>query len=517
MPAASLRNVRLARTAVPLALVVSACFAACGAGGGDSSSTTGPAAVAGGGTSSGKTAPAKAAGARFDWTRFGFDAARYNAAPRGVGAAAVSKLSERRISLPGIVDSSPIYLKGVEAGGSRRDLLVMTTTYGRLVGLDAATGQVVWTFTPKGYGSVAGSAQVTTATPVADPSRRFVYSASPDGQIHKVGVSDGSEVTSGSWPTAITRDATHEKIGPALNIQGPDVLVATGGYIGDAPPYQGHVVSISRKTGAVDHVVNSLCSNRRRIIQPSSCPSSDSAIFGRGSPVVDPTTGRIYVATGNGPWNGSDDWGDSVLELSPRAKNLVRHFTPTNQAELESGDLDLGSASPALLPEGSRKPRFLLQGGKDDKLRLLSLRRSLFGVKGAAGKRLGGEVQTLPTPGGTTMFTAPAVLRTGRTTLVFVATDGGTSAYRLKGGRLHQVWSKDASGTSPVVAGGLVWVYDPNGELNVYRPASGKLVRSLPAPSGHWNSPIVDGGRVYLPSGDSNSHSTTGTLSIYEP
>ena len=73
------------------------------------------------------------------------------------------------------------------------------------------------------------------------------------------------------------------------------------------------------------------------------------------------------------------------------------------------------------------------------------------------------------------------------------------------------------AGASPVIAGGLLWVYDPNGGLNVYKPSSGKVVRSMPAPSGHWNSPIIDGGRVYLPSGDSNSHDTTGTLSIYEP
>ncbi len=501
--------------AVPLTLLVSACFAACGASGSDSTTSSGATATS---ASRGASNPApKASGAAFDWTRFGFDIARYNAAPQGISAAAVGKLGERAVSLPGTVDSSPIYLKGVTAGGATRDLLVMTTTYGRVLGLDAGTGKVVWTFTPNGYSSVAGSAQISTASPVADPSRRFVFSASPDGQIHKVSVSDGSEVTSGDWPTVITRDATHEKIGPALNIQGPDVLVATGGYIGDAPPYQGHVVSIDRDTGAIDHVFNSLCSNRRSIIQPSSCPSSDSAIFGRASPVVDPTTGRIYVATGNAPWNGSDNWGDSVLELSARVKNLRRHFTPANQAVLESADLDLGSASPALLPEGSAKPRFLLQGGKDQKLRLLSLRKSLHGVKGAAGKRLGGQVQTLPTPGSTAMFTAPAVLRTGRTTLVFVATDGGTTAYRLEGGRLHTVWSKDTAGTSPVIAGGLVWVYDPDGGLNVYRPGSGRLVRSLPAPSGHWNSPIVDGGRVYLPSGDSNSHDTTGTLSIYEP
>jgi hypothetical protein len=234
--------------------------------------------------------------------------------------------------------------------------------------------------------------------------------------------------------------------------------------------------------------------------------------------VVDPATRRIYVATGNGNFNGRTDWGDSVLELSPGAKRLRRHFTPANQASLDSGDLDLGSASPALLPAGrSPRARYLLQGGKDSKLRLLQLSTSLSGVDGEAGRRLGGQVQTLPTPGGSLMFTAPAVLHRGGSTLTFVTTDGGTAGYRLGHGRLHELWSNDTPGTSPVVAGNLLWVYDPGGALDVYRPRSGKLVRSLAAPSGHWSSPIVDGGQVFLPTGNANAHSTSGELSIYTP
>jgi hypothetical protein len=42
-----------------------------------------------------------------------------------------------------------------------------------------------------------------------------------------------------------------------------------------------------------------------------------------------------------------------------------------------------------------------------------------------------------------------------------------------------------------VVAGGLLYVYDHGGRLNVYMPTTGRLVASLPAGSGHWNSPIV--------------------------
>jgi hypothetical protein len=77
------------------------------------------------------------------------------------------------------------------------------------------------------------------------------------------------------------------------------------------------------------------------------------------------------------------------------------------------------------------------------------------------------------------------------------------------------MWTANRGGTSPVIAGGLLYVYDPSGGVAVYRPASGKKVGSLDSGGGHWNSPIVADGRIAIPTGDSNAHQTTGTLTIY--
>lgn len=486
--------------------------------GGSSQSSAGATVVTD--TPSSSTSPPpkpKTASTAGDWTRFGYDAARTNHAPHGINAAKVAGLTERRVQIAGMVDSSPIYFSRVRVKGRFRELLVMTTTYGKTLGVDAASGATLWTFTPSSYSSVAGSPQFTTATPVADSSGRYVFAASPDGVIHKLRVSNGSQVTSGHWPVSITRNPSHEKIASSLNLDGRYVLVTTGGYIGDAPPYQGKVVAIDRGSGRIVHVFNSLCSNRRAIINPSSCGSQESAIWGRAGAVVDPVTHRVYATSSNGPFNGSTDWADSVLELSRAAGRLLRHWTPTTQRQLEETDTDLGSTSPALLPNpnGGRTAAYLLQGGKDARIHLLSLKTSLFGVTGSAGAHLGGEVQNIPVVGDTQMFTAPAVLHRKGLTEAFVATGGGTAAYKLVGGKLQVVWHNGNAGTSPVLAGSLLWVYDPNGGLNVYQASSGKLIRNLPAPPGHWNTPIVAGGRVYLPSGNANDHSTSGVLSIY--
>ena len=127
----------------------------------------------------------------------------------------------------------------------------------------------------------------------------------------------------------------------------------------------------------------------------------------------------------------------------------------------------------------------------------------------------GGELQVVSTPSGTDLFTAPAVWRTGSSTWLFAADNGGTEAWRYRNGHLTEAWQHATGGTSPVVAGGLLWVYNPGGGLNVYRPGTGALVTTLPAGGGHWNSPIVVDGHVALPEGNANSHATSGVLDIW--
>ena len=403
--------------------------------------------------------------------------------------------------MPGTVDSSAIYLHDVTIGGAPHDTFFVTTTYGITLAIDAESGQILWRWTPPSYSHLAVSPQITTATPVADPSRKWIYAASPDGMIQKLAVSNGRAV----WRRKITRLPSREKIAASLNFAGGHVIATTGGYIGDAPPYQGHVVIFAAGNGRLLHVWNSLCSNRHGLLVPARCPASDSAIWGRSGAVVVPRTGNLLVATGNAPWNGRTNWGDAVLVLSPRAK-LIGNYTPTNTQELNAGDQDLGSTSPVYLTS-----TLIAQGGKDGHIRLLSLRR----MRGTH-PHLGHELQIVSTPSGQDLFTAPAVWRSGKRTWLIAADGGATQAWSLSGGRLHSVWRVNHAGTSPVIAGGLLWVYDPSGGgLRVYKPVSGSLVATLSAGSGHWNSPIVADGRIALPEGDANDHATSGVLDIW--
>jgi hypothetical protein len=438
-----------------------------------------------------------------DWTRFGWDAGRSSSSldPTGITARNVGSLARQQVPIDGTVDASAIYLHGISAKGGNHDAFFVTTTYGKTLAIDADNGAILWRFTPTGYDSWVGSRRITTSTPVADPDRQFIYAASPDGHVQKLAVSDGHAV----WSTAITRLPEREKIASPLNFFDGKIIAVTGGYIGDAPPYQGHVAILDAASGRLLHVWNSLCSDRRELIDPASCAESGSAIWGRAGAVIDTTTGDIFVATGNAKWDGRTNWGDAVIALDSSATNILDNYSPTNTSELSDRDTDIGSTSPVLLGSG-----YVAQGGKDASIRLLR-----FGRTRGAAPRLGGEAQTVAAPSHSGLYSAPAVWRDGGVTWMFAATGNGTAAWTFDGSRLTEKWSNGNGGTSPVAAGSLLYVYDPGGGLRVYSPESGEQIAELECGSGHWNSPIVVDGRIALPEGNANRRQTSGVLDIW--
>jgi hypothetical protein len=438
-----------------------------------------------------------------DWPMFGGDlpSSSANLQLTGITAANLGQLTRRQIVLDGLVDASAVYLHGASIRGARHDAIFLTTSYGKTLAVDAARGEVLWEYSPTSYQHLAGSRQFTNSTPVLDPDRQSLYAASPDGYIQKLALSDGHLV----WRTAITELPLREKMDSPLKIFRGEVIAVTAGYVGDRPPYQGHVAILDGSSGKLLHVWNSLCSDRSGLMQPNSCRETQSAIWGRAGAVIDPKDGHIFIATGNGDWNGRTDWGDALVELDDSATQILGNYTPTNTAELNDSDLDLGSASPVLLGDS-----LLAQGGKDGKIRLLSRQQIAGSIP-----HQGHERQIVATPSGTDLFAQPAVWRHDGQTWLFAADDGATAAWQLRNGLLQQEWRNGSGGTSPFEAGGLLFVYAPQGGLNVYEAASGRRLLSLPCGSGHWNSPIVVDGRIILPEGNANSRATRGVLDIW--
>jgi outer membrane protein assembly factor BamB len=445
--------------------------------------------------------------ASHDWTQFGYDAARTgdNTVETTLSTTTVRNLTKLwQVRLPGVADSSPILLHGMAFPNGVRDALYVTTRDGRLLALDASDGALLWQKQPSGP-------KITHSSPVAGPSRDYVYAYGLDGYVHRYDAISGQESASGGWPARITLMTQTEKESSALNIANGRLYVTTSGYIGDAPPYQGHVVTVDLQTGAT-RVFNSLCSNLTSLLTASDCASEQSGIWARGGAVIDPVSGDIFTATGNGPYNadqGGVDYGDSILRLSPDGARLLDSFTPENHARLQAQDLDLGSMAPVLLPRvpNSATPLMLVQGGKDGILRLLN-RDNLSG-RGGPG-HVGGELQAIQT--GCGFYSQPAVWTdpTSHQPWIAVSNTCDLTVYRLATGadgvsRLERVWRDTmARITTPVMANGVLYGAE-SGALRAWDAATGKhLWSSDQSGAGgsiggiHWESPIIVDGAVYI-------------------
>jgi outer membrane protein assembly factor BamB len=442
-----------------------------------------------------------------DWLTFDFDAARSGVNPNETVITPANVGSLHRLwtaTLPHIADSTPILLHDLAMpDGTHRDVLYLTTRAGSLVALDATTGAQLWVATTSGP-------HLTNSSPVSDPSRTYIYSYGLDGKLHKYRATTGAEITGHGWPVTITRMTGSEKESSALNLANGYLYVTTSGYIGDAPPYQGHVVAINLASGAV-HVFNSLCSNLTHLLTSSDCPDERSGIWARAGVVVDPITGDIFAATGNGPYTanqGGFNWGDSVLELSKDGSRLLDSYTPTDFAQLDQSDLDLGSTAPALLPAiaNSPTPYLAVQGGKDGLLRLLN-RQNLSGQGGPG--HVGGELQTIAAPGNCGVLTQPAVWTdpTSHTIWLFVASGCAIGGYRVVTSGSHtalqQAWTASLDTTSPIIANGVLFAAT-SGQILAFDPRTGHQLWSSNQPSAggtigviHWESPIVVNGRLY--------------------
>lgn len=456
-----------------------------------------------------------------NWLRFDYDPAHSGVNPdeRQITAATVGKLQRIwQAKLPTVADSSPIYLHGVKLpDGTMRNVVYVTTKDGRIVALDASDGNAVWSQQPPGP-------RYTTSSPVADPSQQYVYSYGLDGFVHKFHAGSGVEVTGNGWPAQVTNHPQTGKGSSALDLADGWVYVTVAGYPGDAPPYQGHVVALST-TGDTEHVFNALCANIAHVLTPYECNDQQAGIWSRAGTVVDPVTGDVFVATGNGMFNADDgghDYGDSILELSPDVSRLIDSYTPMDYHELDTSDTDLGSTSPALLPRipHSSIPYLLVQGGKDSKLRLVN-RQDMSGQDGPG--HVGGAVAVMQSQV-CAVFTQPVVWQdTHQNVWLFVAGTCGLGAYQVRVNSagtpsLQLVWKHGSQGTSPILAGGVLFL-ETSGNVLAYDPTSGKQLWSSTQVSAHgtvgdvhWESPIVVNGRLFVldESGDLTAYALPG-------
>lgn len=96
------------------------------------------------------------------------------------------------------------------------------------------------------------------------------------------------------------------------------------------------------------------------------------SIWGGGFAPAADLQGNIYTVTGNGIADGKSNFGDSVLRLDVTGLHVQDFFTPFNQVDLDSKDLDLGSGGVMVIPPQQGEPQLLVTAGKGKTIYLLN-------------------------------------------------------------------------------------------------------------------------------------------------
>jgi hypothetical protein len=240
---------------------------------------------------------------------------------------------------------------------------------------------------------------------------------------------------------------------------------------------------------------------------------------GRG-PVLD-ANGYIYFMTGNGDYDGANDFGDSMVKLNSSAV-VQDWFTPDDQATLAADDVDLGSSGPVLIPNTN----LLVGGGKQGILYLIN------SATGSMGKYQSGNTQIPQSfQASSGEIHSVAYWNNSGSALLYIWAKGDyLKAFQFRSGTFDTTPVAENSLNVPFPGGtlavssngstagsGILWSETPNsdssgaivaGTLRAYNAAnvSDELwdstqnsARDTLGNFAKFTSPTIDNGRVYAP------------------
>ena len=404
-----------------------------------------------------------------DWPVYHHDAARSGVSSDQL---ALGEVQEAWTSAP--LDGA-LYAQPLVVG----DRVLAATEGNTVYAIDSASGAIIW---QTNLGEPVPGSELPcgnidpsgiTGTPVVDVTSGTLFAVANlrSGPHHELFALD---LLAGAvrWhrsidPPGLSPQVEQER--GALALANGRIYVPFGGLYGDCGQYKGAVVSAAAdgSGGLTSYVV----------------PTSRMAgIWNPAGPVVD-SNGDLWVTTGNSESQGSFDYGNAVIRLTP---NLIvqDYFAPTDWAVLNAGDVDLGSLGPVLLPNGRT-----LAVGKSGMAYLLGT-ANLGHVGGALA-----SVQI-----GSSAFGAGA--RMG--SIVFVPCTRALVALRAAADALEVAWSVPGGAGPPIVAAGTVWSLFHDGQLKALDPATGAVSFSirLTSPVSRFVSLAAAGGRLFVADGN---------------
>lgn len=422
--------------------------------------------------------------------------------------------------------AQPLYVAGLTIGGAKHNVVFVATEHDSVYAFDAdSPGPPLWQISFLGPGTTTVPSVATkdrflapngigiTSTPVIDPNSGTLYVLAQTvengvyaNKLHALDLASGADKP-GS-PIALSAagfQAKQEFQRSALLLANGNIYVAFASYAGDRLPYNGWVFAVDA------------ASLRQIASWNATASGSQGGIWMAGTGPAADEDGNLYVATGNGTWNGTTDFGMSVIKLDSTL-HVLDYFTPFNVFALSEADYDLASGGVLLVPHQSGIfPNEAIICGKPDSVYVLN--RDSMGHKGSSDDTQ--IIQSLPHQVGGIgrvhadhhCFTTAAYFNHK---IYFVGNNDVIKAFTLNW-RTGQLSSAPVShgsfvfafpGAQPVVssngtADGIVWAVDhgPAASLHAFdaNDVSRELYRSPSIGDGiKWAVPTVINGKVYV-------------------
>jgi outer membrane protein assembly factor BamB len=275
-------------------------------------------------------------------------------------------------------------------GKGFHNLLLTATMHNSVYAFDADTGALIWqvnlgtAVSTNHFGLSDIKPEIgILGTPVIDLQSQVMYVVAyivNDGAysywLHAQDLATGAERMDG--PVEITAAVAGNGQGsddngmlafdPAQHLQRPALLLLNGNvYVAfgsheDQNPYHGWIMAYS---------ANDL--SRQTSVLNTTAGGGGGSIWQGGRGMAADDDGNIFAIAANGDTDGSTNFGESFLRLTDNSSRVAAyrrrlsitptrrltansglavadHFTPADWNQMDSGDLDLGSAGPILVP-----------------------------------------------------------------------------------------------------------------------------------------------------------------------
>jgi hypothetical protein len=440
----------------------------------------------------------------------------------------------------GQIYAEPLYVQGVTVAGQGVHNVVYVATQNDSVYAfdgDGTTSTPLWqvSLIPVGGqvlldSDIGGCSNISpqvgiTGTPVIDPVTNTLF------VVARSKIVNGAVTTYYQYLHAIDITTGLERAGSPVNIQAS--VTGTNGPVAFNPQMQNQRAGLFLDNGAVYIAWGSHCdilpyngwlmgyqeSTLQQTAVFLSAPNgAQDGIWQSGAaPAVD-EFGYIYAMIGNGTTDvnvGGIDYGEALVKLNPGNLSVADYFLPSNFANLNDSDLDLGSGGPLLIPDQPNPPtEMLVAAGKQGMVYLVD--RTDLGQYSASGNNV---LQVLPAGTVPTAHSMPAYWENN---VYFVGVGDNAKSYLLSNALLStSPTSKSAityayPGATPVVSAngsndGILWVlstvkgyaavlyaYDAANLAHAFYNSNQNEARDQAGISAKFAVPTVANGKVYV-------------------